>query len=367
MDLPINDNLKISNLAQLFNNMSESYKLFWFRAIVRKILEGKREMFYDELIDSMTADAWYMVSEYRLNLGPSDTLESLVDTAYRKSGLKSNEKRETILEFMRLADDREIREKKMTLIKNVPYRLQAPFLGRSGGYPWNSIPKMIEIINREENLIYSFFDGQGLERGIIVAKQWAEYITKNAAIVQGWIELNLIEYLQKRNPSVPGIPNKLRPPEARQLTRVKKYWDAVAEISPIHDIYTGEILDKREISVDHFVPWSYVAHDELWNLGPTTRNVNSSKSNDLPEWGEYINRLCGFEYEVFHITEQNDQLMHMFKICEKVHINSNDVRIKLYRSGISAGEFSENLKTLMMPVYDSARNMGFGSWKAGGR
>ncbi|MBE5919975.1 MAG: hypothetical protein E7272_09045 [Pseudobutyrivibrio ruminis] len=26
----------------------------------------------------------------------------------------------------------------------------------------------------------------------------------------------------------------------------------------------------KDISIDHFVPWSYVAHDEMWNLNPTT-------------------------------------------------------------------------------------------------
>lgn len=41
----------------------------------------------------MVADAWYMVTEFRLNLGPSDTLEALVKYIYQVSGLKTNEKR----------------------------------------------------------------------------------------------------------------------------------------------------------------------------------------------------------------------------------------------------------------------------------
>lgn len=57
---------------------SECYKFFWFQAIVTKALEGRQSMTYEELINEMIADAWYMVVEYHLNLGHRDTLESLV-------------------------------------------------------------------------------------------------------------------------------------------------------------------------------------------------------------------------------------------------------------------------------------------------
>ncbi|MDY5576621.1 MAG: HNH endonuclease domain-containing protein [Lachnospiraceae bacterium] len=42
-------------------------------------------------------------------------------------------------------------------------------------------------------------------------------------------------------------------------------------------------MTENDISIDHFVPWSYVAHDEMWNLNPTTKSINSSKRNNLLE------------------------------------------------------------------------------------
>lgn len=38
----------------------------------------------------------------------------------------------------------------------------------------------------------------------------------------------------------------------------------------------------REISIDHYVTWSFVLHDELWNLIPTFKNINSYKGNNIP-------------------------------------------------------------------------------------
>lgn len=78
MQLPYSEELNIENFSRLFDNTSECYKFFWFKAIVGKVVEGKQEITYEELADEMIAEAWYMVTEYHLNLGPRDTLENLV-------------------------------------------------------------------------------------------------------------------------------------------------------------------------------------------------------------------------------------------------------------------------------------------------
>jgi hypothetical protein len=91
MKLPYSGNLSIERLGRLFDKMSESYKLFWFQAIVNKVISGKETLTYNELINDMIADSWYMMSEYKLNLGPSDTLEALVHYIYEISGLKTRD------------------------------------------------------------------------------------------------------------------------------------------------------------------------------------------------------------------------------------------------------------------------------------
>ena len=78
MQLPYSDVLDIAHFSRLFDNKSECYKLFWFQAIARKIKEGYEIITFETLIDEMITDAWYMVSEYHLNLGPNDALEKVV-------------------------------------------------------------------------------------------------------------------------------------------------------------------------------------------------------------------------------------------------------------------------------------------------
>ncbi len=39
--LPYSDELNIGYLSRLFDNTSECYKLFWFKAIITKVHDGK--------------------------------------------------------------------------------------------------------------------------------------------------------------------------------------------------------------------------------------------------------------------------------------------------------------------------------------
>ena len=363
MQLPYSEELEIQYLSRLFDNTSECYKFFWFQAIVTKILEGKTEISYGELLDEMIADAWYMVTEYHLNLGPKDNLEALVKYIRQISGMKPSEKKSVILDYLRECEDKEVARLKRVLILNVPYRLQAPFMHSLKGKEWDvSAQRMIEKINKEKRLLYYFTAYDGLRTNIIIQQDWQQYILKNQEIIKGWLQYNIILYLQKRNPSVPGIADKLCPPQERKLEKVKKYWKLILTLHPVHEIYNDIELDGKNLSIDHFVPWSYVAHDEFWNLHPTTRRINSRKSNNLPDWNTYFLRFCKQEFFSYEMMWQYDSVYAEFEKCAKEHLNSEDVKRRVYREGLSFSEFSASLEEVIQPIYQSAKNCGFKNW-----
>ncbi len=364
MNLPYSAELNTGYLARLFDNTSECYKLFWFKAIIMKVHNGKTVLSYDELINQMIADAWYMVTEYHLNLGPKDNLESMILLIKEKnSHLRSSEKEDVILDYLADTDDKDILEKKRILTYNVPYRLQSPFLHDVKGKAW-SVPAsdLAERINREKRLIYYFETINGLSTKIIIQDDWAEYIRKNYEILLGWVEYNMIQYLQRRNPSVPGIADKLSPPIERKLEKIKKYWKLIVSLEPVHEIYDDQLLTGRDISVDHFVPWSYVAHDEFWNLSPTTRSINSSKSNYLPDWDTYFSKLVDIEFLSYKLIWKCDAVHDEFVKCAKEHINNEEVKHRIYREGLSRDEFATGLESVVLQVYKAAQDCGFTKW-----
>lgn len=83
------------------------------------------------------------------------------------------------------------------------------------------------------------------------------------------------------------------------------------------EIYGGNILTEKDISIDHFVPWSYVAHDEMWNLNPTTKSINSSKSNNLPDWDTYFNKLARQEYSHMSLCGNMTKYMMSLKSVQR--------------------------------------------------
>ena len=215
MHLPYSDQLNIAALSRLFDNKSECYKLFWFQAILGKVCADETEIRYEELIDEMIADAWYMVTEYHLNLGPRDTLEKAVDHIYKTTGILPAVKKREILNWLAQCEDPVVLKYKRDLTLNVPYRLQAPFFEGFRTDTWNcGMQKLAERINQQKRLMYYFDAITGLQTLIHIDPDWAVYLKKNQEIIRGWIQYNMILYLQRRNPSVPGISDKLYPPGA---------------------------------------------------------------------------------------------------------------------------------------------------------
>jgi len=362
MDIPISLNVDTSKLLKIFDNMSESYKIFWFKAILLLIETGKTVLTFNEIIDQMIINAWYMVSEYKLNLGPNDTLEKIVIMIGKKEDIKSFDKKDKILNYLEEKNDKDINAKKDILALNVPYRLQAPFLSLKDSSVWNRRDDIIAYINNTDNAIYSIDGKNRSDSRIYISREWMDYFNANIGILKGWVDYNLIAYLQRRNPTVPGIIDKIYPPQKRQLNQAKKYWKAIINEGGIIDIYTGQNMYGRDLSIDHFIPWSYVASDELWNLIPTDKSTNSKKSNNLPKWSRYFKGLCEVEYKAYKLLYEDPRVYNLFEKCKKENLNNEEVIYKLYKPGLDVITFSNQLNHLMRPIYAAAKNMGFAEW-----
>ncbi|SCX17586.1 HNH endonuclease [Lachnospiraceae bacterium YSD2013] len=370
MRIPYDDNLKVEYLNSVFNRdrISTCYKYFWLLAILSKITPQKTTFTYDELITEMVADAWYMVSEYHLRLGPNKTTDNLEEavkylyTELNKGSKSSTEKREKLIEYLTELKDPKYLEYKKKLINNVPYCLQSPFY-RFTGKSIKLSSAAIGKINEQSQLIYYFSAFKNLQTQITISDEWVGYLCKNRYILQDWTRYNLIGYLQDRNPSVPGIADKILPPEKRNLERAKAYWHTVIMADKsLEDIYGHNTLSEIKISIDHFVPWQYVAHDELWNLHPTTKNINSSKSNSLPDWDTYFGALCDIEYKANELRYTNNKVADAFNKCAEYHVNNSEIRRALYSDRLARAEFYSRLDKVLRPVYESAVNCGFREW-----
>ena len=155
----------------------------------------------------------------------------------------------------------------------------------------------------------------------------------------------------------------------KSLKKARKLWIATVDVTgnPLYEIYTGNELSIEEFDLDHFVPRSYVSNDELWNLTPMAKKLNSSKNNKLPAKG-YIKNFVEYNYYLYSLIFDNgnkDQaaiLKHCFDQCENQHLNAVWATEKLYIPGNSKEQFENILEENLSLVYDSAKLQEYEMW-----
>ena len=56
--------------SKMFNNTTQSYKFYWFEAILNLITTKEDDLTYNEIVDEMICEVWHTVTHYLLRLGP---------------------------------------------------------------------------------------------------------------------------------------------------------------------------------------------------------------------------------------------------------------------------------------------------------
>lgn len=290
--LPQHNNLNIGALAGLFNNTTNSYKLLFFLALLEEIEsrsainDPKCQIDLTLLCANILRFGWYPHKFYNLSFGSQDkigrALDKLcfsIDESAVTNPATTDRLRESIEEqFTDLGAE--------FLTRYVPYRLLTSFFADELKGLLDT-QKNQAIINFAELSFQT--DSPALYRltndlsSIEVHPLWNKYIRENLAIIKGWALLQWAEYLQRKNPNTPALIKKIAPPKKRgSLSEQTKFWNTVLLEQPIHCIYSGNRLRPSSFSLDHFLPWSFVCHDDLWNLIPVDPRANSSKGRSLP-------------------------------------------------------------------------------------
>ena len=347
--------LTTNRLGKIFSNTVATYKYFWFVSImqIHAKTDNPRISVWDIVI-RMVANAWYPIHYFRLSFGKSDSLFDIVMELQRITQIPIDANTETIINVItKRLNDKQIRKLLNTLTLNVPYRFLRPWIDTS-----DNREMVLRSQKLENRCLYSLYKDES-DFYIILNQQWDVYLHTHYNILVDFAFWNLTLFLQVRNPNVPAIPNKLIRPEIRSsMTKQHNYWDMVMEIGgPIHCIYTNKELHPQDYDLDHFIPWSFVSHDLLWNLIPSDGSVNSSKSNKLPDLDYYLPKLAKVQHRsIKTILNANKEP----KVLED-YISLGYTAKEL--ADMNDDRFRELYERTFNPISQIALNMGFETWK----
>ncbi len=297
--LPDSNEVDVAALSRLFTETTTSYKYLFFISLLdilqRRQFEVLLPITFSELIIEMLANAWYPHTYFKLSFGTTDKIAKKLDTLDLEISeplLKFSDTDKNLLRHK--LSSQKLNDLVSYFKKYVPFRLICPFLeaelttervNRGRGNELElAMPTIAAKYFNTRQPLYRF-DAQDYSKcqSIIVHNSWAAYIEKHYPIVRGWASWEWLNYMQKQNPSIPNVVNKIFIPQQRgSLSTQLQYWKEILTNQPFNCIYSGLPLNLDNISLDHYLPWSFVAHDRLWNLVPVRPEANSSKSNRLP-------------------------------------------------------------------------------------
>jgi hypothetical protein len=354
--LPDHSGLPIEILSGCFRNRTNSYKFYWFLAILEHLGENKDNYIsFRQLTLSMLSAAWYPLTYYKLSFGKQDSFKNLaievskhlvVDCSPKSEGLKEQMTKNLNATTLNKLE-RHISE---TLKRWVAYRFLRPFFrAQLKATDDSDVNEQIRAYSEANPgyIPYCFS-----KDGITIDPTWAEYFQTNKHILKGFIQWQLVKFLQSNNPNIIGLSEKLNKPIERDLKKVTKYWQQYIKANPINCVYSKKPLDPTSISMDHFVPWSYIAHDQIWNIIPTSKAINSSKSNILPSTSLYLATYSKlqFSFVQFFITSKDNQILEDYRVLFK----TNNLHEISYES------FHLRLEEEINMHCRSAANLGFG-------
>lgn len=360
--LPSHHGLPIEPLAQLFRNVFTSYKFFWFLAILENLTQEEGQTIgYRQLFATMVAKVWYPVHYFKLSFGKRDMLsdKAMEILQHDPEGFSIDMAPGKLMKLLQQHPDREISAMLFHFQKEVPYRFLTAWLGSGKEASLSSLEKTIEKRSQtfEKDCLYRLNYGE--ERSITINPKWQAYLFTHRSILQEYTYWNLLLYLQRRNPNVPDIASKLvKPIKRRSLKAQRDLWDYYLDIQgPIQCIYTGKLMHRGEYDLDHFIPWSFLPNDQLWNLIPGNPAVNSSKSNNLPDLDYYLPEFARTQQKALKVFFEQGK-SKLLEDYTELRLEPQEL-VKL-----SVEAFTERYRETMSPLVQIAANSGFPkNWK----
>jgi HNH endonuclease len=290
-----------SVIGLVFQNVDTTYKFFWFLSVLHKAnaapFRTALPLAIKELAREMIAQAWPCRRLFKLWFGHQDRLQGLIDQLAQSSGLSDSARLDEVRDAAL-----ELTEADLSVLQDfVPYRFLTPWL-RSAlvGVNDHARNQLIQLLAARSSKSprptpYSFDKVIGRPKQIIVGSKWLTFLQSNHLPFRAFAQLSVARYFEARNPGIPGIINKLDRPGVRKLEKARVFWDTILSDQPLKCIYSGEPI-QPDYDLDHFLPWSFVTHDLIWNLTPTPGAINLAKSDAVPNLGRYLTALVDQHY-----------------------------------------------------------------------
>jgi hypothetical protein len=345
-----------NEIIKVFQSTQNSYKYYWWYSILHLVKVQKKKIIkLDQIAIQMIVFSWYPVNYYKLSLGKQDQLSiHITKLKCCFDELNDDIKEDDLLVFL-------IRNKENILVKDilnkltryVPFRFIRPWYNETIGVKDGIVHQYIlSLQNSKIHLTPYFIDLETNE--INLNSIWFDWIYSNIKIIESFTLFELFKYVEKNNPYVTNISLKLFKPRSRKLSEPTKLWKKFIEIegNSTNSVFEKKpLLSIQKLAIDHYLPWSLVTHDKLWNLHPIEQEANRSKSNKIAD-NKYLCDYTNLQFKfIYHLSIINPKYLEdyftLFSISKSDFLN------------IPNQKFTELLSSKITIETELANNLGY--------
>lgn len=311
--LPASRQVNVKLLGEAFETFSSSYKILIMKVILQEINDKPeaKEIAIDdgELIRGMLAHAWFPCQHFNLRFGEGDQINDVFEPLINREILKKSSRltvKKVRTRLDRNADKLEELARVSRLLRHPPYLIIKPWFkdkiqGGSDEQHYSHIAQLSYDYFDEKQPLYRF---ELPSKRMVIHPHWITYLRDNMHIVEGWLDNMWLNFLESKNPNVPALSSKLwdRPGPRQSLKNHKRFWNSLIDNRGGLTCIYSRVSVPQDYVLDHFLPRSWVGHDQIWNLIPTSKTINRDKSDGLPSTN-LIAELADAHYNVLSVAQ----------------------------------------------------------------
>lgn len=250
---------------------ASSYKYGFLKAIIDNLynVDSELRLTFDQLFSKFGEIYWNLVLKHGLRQSPT-----------------SKDGRQTALEQV-LFDTRD----RYHITEPIPYESLTPEMMQYVSQHIKTRCKQNVVGALYEDTRRLFYSFNRNEEWLQINPAMYEFICRHKTIIESLNYYEWAKFLERVNDDEVVIRLYDKIDESARRSNLSVYRRILYdEFEVRYCFYCGRPLNPQAIQVDHFIPWSFIKDDNLWNLVLACQTCNNKKSDRLPD-ERYLHRI----------------------------------------------------------------------------
>ena len=300
-----------SAFSRLFSTKTKndsSYKFGFLKSIIDNLynVDNDLNLTFDQIFEKFTEIYWNLILKYRLRQKP-----------------ETNDHRLTYLEQIL-----NLTAEKYHICQSIPFEgLTREIMSDITHQVKMKCKKYVvgAVFEDTNGIFYSFSKKEEL---LQINPCMYDFICKHKVIIEKLNYYAWAKFLERVNDEATTTKLLGKIDESSKRINLSVYRKILFDEFETHNcFYCGKKLRPGEIDVDHFVPWSFIKDDNLWNMVLACPSCNRRKNDRLPDkayLSALIERNNGIERDIYKAEMLNYDSTRLDNVYKWAFFNGYD-------------------------------------------